>query len=163
MDDIICWNLHVSAEKYPRRHALPWYLSVPSVFLFKTHCGLWTPYGDRYLGQHWLREWLVARRHQAITWTNVDLSSVRSCSIHRKALSWEDLKIAINKTRLKITFLESYSDLPGANELTYELHYDSERGCCACSPILCLSHAVTMKWNAFHKAALLLAETASHR
>ena len=53
-----------------------------------------------------------------ITWTNVDLSSVRSCGIHRRALSWEDLKIPVSKTRVKITFLESHSDLPGANELS---------------------------------------------
>ena len=32
-----------------------------------TDCGLATPYGDRNLGQHWLRLWLVAWRHQAIT------------------------------------------------------------------------------------------------
>ena len=39
-----------------------------------THCGLMTQYGDRDLGQRWLRYWLVAWQHQAITWTNVDLS-----------------------------------------------------------------------------------------
>ena len=38
--------------------------------------------------QHWLRQ-------QAITWTNVDLS-VKSCGILPRALSWEDLKIAIS-------------------------------------------------------------------
>ena len=43
---------------------------------------------------------------------------VRSCGIHQRALSWEDLKIPISKTRLKITVLESHSDLPVANELT---------------------------------------------
>ena len=31
-----------------------------------------TPYGDIDLGQHWLRQRLVAWRHQTITWTNVD-------------------------------------------------------------------------------------------
>ena len=31
-----------------------------------------TPYSNRDLGQHWPRQWLVAWRHQAITWTNVD-------------------------------------------------------------------------------------------
>ena len=82
-----------------------------------THCGLATPYGDKELSQHWPRKWLVAWRHQAITWTNVDLQSVRSCGIHRRALSCEDLKIPISKTRLKITLLESHSDIPGANEL----------------------------------------------
>ena len=31
-----------------------------------TRCGLVTPHGDVELGQHWLRKWLVAWRHQAI-------------------------------------------------------------------------------------------------
>ena len=70
-----------------------------------THCALVTSYDD--LGQHWLRYWLVAWRHQAITWTNVDLSSIRSCGIHLRTLSWEDLKIPYSKARLKIMFLKS--------------------------------------------------------
>ena len=37
-----------------------------------THWGLVMPYGDIDQGQHWLRKWLVAWWHQAITWTNVD-------------------------------------------------------------------------------------------
>ena len=41
----------------------------------------------------------------------------RYTPIHQRALSWEDLKIPISKTRFKITFLESHSDLPGAIEL----------------------------------------------
>ena len=52
-----------------------------------THWGLVTPYGDVDLGQHWLRQWLVAWRHQAITWTNVDLSSDKSHDIQLRALS----------------------------------------------------------------------------
>ena len=36
-----------------------------------TCCGLMSPYGDKDLGQHWLRWWLVAWCHQAITWTSV--------------------------------------------------------------------------------------------
>ena len=52
-----------------------------------THSGLLTPYGDIGLGQHWLRWWLVAWRHQAITWTSVDLSSVTSSGIHLRAIS----------------------------------------------------------------------------
>ena len=43
-----------------------------------THCGLVTPYGDIDTGQHWFRQWLLVWRHQTITWTNVDLSSVKS-------------------------------------------------------------------------------------
>ena len=29
------------------------------------------------LGQYWLRKWLVARRHQAITWTKVEFSLLK--------------------------------------------------------------------------------------
>ena len=38
-------------------------------------------------GQYWLRWWLDAWRHQAITWTNVDFSLVRFCGIHLRAIS----------------------------------------------------------------------------
>ena len=86
-------------------------LQVSCSDLTLTHCGLVMPYIDIELSQHRLRLWLDAWRHQAITWTNVDLSSVRSYGIHLGALSLEDLKKAINKTRLKI------AGLPGANEL----------------------------------------------
>ena len=34
-----------------------------------THCGLVKTYGNIDLAQNWLRYWLVAWRHQAITWT----------------------------------------------------------------------------------------------
>ena len=37
-----------------------------------TYCGLATQYGQKYLGQRWLRKWLVVWRHQAIVWTDVD-------------------------------------------------------------------------------------------
>ena len=37
--------------------------------------------------QHWLRQWLVAWRHQAITWTNVDFSLVRLPGIHLRTIS----------------------------------------------------------------------------
>ena len=40
-----------------------------------THCSLITSYGDINMGQYCLRLWLVAWRHQDITWTNFDLSS----------------------------------------------------------------------------------------
>ena len=83
-----------------------------------THCGLVTPYGDRDLGQHWLRLWLVAWRHQAITWTNVDLPSVRSIGIHLSAILQEILQQSITKISWKITFLKFLWNLPGANELT---------------------------------------------
>ena len=58
-----------------------------------------------------------AWRHQAITWTNVDLSLLRSLGIHLRALSLDNVKIPINKTRLKIAVLKWHLGPPGANEL----------------------------------------------
>ena len=43
------------------------------------------PYGDTNLGHYWLRQWL-AWRHQAITGTNVHVSSKMSSDIHRRAI-----------------------------------------------------------------------------
>ena len=61
----------------------------------------------------------LAQWHQATTWTNADFSFVRSHGIHQGALSLEDLKKPINKTRLKIAVLKWHPSLPGANELNY--------------------------------------------
>ena len=64
-----------------------YYIMLCLLSLVKTHWGLVMPYGVRDLDQHWFRYWLVAWRHQAITWTNVGLSSVRFCGIHLRTLS----------------------------------------------------------------------------
>ena len=82
------------------------------------HCGLMTPYGDRDLGQHWLRQWLVAWRHQVITWTNVDLPSARCIGIHLITNLQETLQPSIATISWKITFLKFVWNLQGANELT---------------------------------------------
>ena len=88
--------------------ALKWVVAEEDeIILILTHCGLVTPYGDIDLCQHWF-----------ITWTNVDFTSAWSCGIHLRALAWENLKIPISKTRLKIAFLKLHSDLRGTNELT---------------------------------------------
>ena len=77
-----------------------------------------TPYGGIDLGQHWLRELLAAAwRHQAITWTNVDLSSVRSCCIHLRVISQEMLEISLLDMGLKNTHLILEPQPPGANDL----------------------------------------------
>ena len=60
-----------------------------------THCGLLMPCTHIHLGQHWPRQWLVSSQHQAITWNNGDLSSVKSFSIHLMPISKEMLKISI--------------------------------------------------------------------
>ena len=82
-----------------------------------THWGLVTPFGDIDLGQHWLMQWLVAWRHQAITWTNVDWSSVKSTDIHIRAISQEMPQPPITKIYLKITCLKFHANFPGADEL----------------------------------------------
>ena len=82
-----------------------------------THCGLVTPYGGRDLGQHWLRQWLVAWRHQANTWTNVDWSSVKSSDIHIRAISQAMPQPSITKICLKITYSKFHLNFPGANKL----------------------------------------------
>ena len=75
-----------------------------------------TQYGDVDLGQLWLRQWLVAWWHQAITWTNVDLPSVMPCGIHLRAFSGENLKRPASKTSLKIVYW-LHPDFTGASEL----------------------------------------------
>ena len=65
------------------------------------------PQGDIHvdLGQHWLRQWLVAWRHQAIIWINVDLSSEVFYGIQLRAI----LQVLMNLTRnmcSKFTFLK---------------------------------------------------------
>ena len=80
---------------------------------YSTHCGLMTPYGDKYLGQNWIRKWVVAWRQWAITWTYVDMLSVRSSegnSTKKPQPSITEL------SSLKITFQKFHLILPGAND-----------------------------------------------
>ena len=86
-----------------------------------------TPYGDGDLGQHWLRYWLVAWRHHAITWTNVDLPPVRSIGIDLSTILQEILQPSIIKISWKITFLKFLWNLPGADELmAIQLNWDMD-------------------------------------
>ena len=78
-------------------------------------------YGNTDLGQHWLRLGLVAWWHQAITWTNIHLTSVRSFGIQLRAILQEMLKMYIlNHVN---TYLNINSRLqlhfPGDNELIF--------------------------------------------
>ena len=63
-------------------------------------------------------------RHQAITWTNIDLSSVRSIGIHQRAISQETPQPLIIEVNVKINYLKSHSNLPGANELKNPLRVE---------------------------------------
>ena len=62
---------------------------------------------------------VMACWHQIIICTNVDLSSMRSCGIHLRAISQERLKISMLDISLKIINLILQPHLPGNNELTH--------------------------------------------
>ena len=52
-----------------------------------------TTYGIGDPGQHWFRQWLIAWWHQAIAWTNVDLSSARFWGhYHKKIWRYHSVK-----------------------------------------------------------------------
>ena len=73
-----------------------------------THCVLVMPYGHIDHGKHWLRKWLATWQHQAIAWTNVDLSSLKSHAIlYTPGCIWlEILKALIIWTCCKFTHLK---------------------------------------------------------
>ena len=69
------------------------------------------------LGHHWLRKWLVAWQHQAITWTKIDLSSVKPRDIHLMAI-WKQIPVLwITKISLIITHPKFDSNSQKAKEL----------------------------------------------
>ena len=72
-----------------------------------------TSYCERDQGQHWLMQWCVIWRHQSITWSKVDVSSVRSGDIHPRAISLEIPQPPAST----ITYLQFHWNLPGANEM----------------------------------------------
>ena len=57
-------------------------------------------------------------RYQAITWTNIDWPSMRSCGIYLRASSFEMLKLFFLDMSVKIIILKVQTRLPGTNELT---------------------------------------------
>ena len=91
--------------------------------------GLLMPYGDIELSQHWLRYWLGAWWHQAITWTNVDLSSVRSNDIHLEEISQEIPQppiTKISKPVFYLNFLWHPSECPFRTSNTHNSYTISE-------------------------------------
>ena len=57
--------------------------------------------------------WNTPWRHQAITWTSIDLSSIRSSDIHLSAI----LQKIPQPPTIKISLSQILSNLPGAHEL----------------------------------------------
>ena len=103
------WPSFLFLKSYTRLIGINTFFSVHCL----THCDLVMPNGDIELGQHWLRYWLVAWRHQAITWTKVDLSSNGFCGIQIRANSQEVLMNLIHNMCSKITLLKSLSHFQG--------------------------------------------------
>ena len=60
---------------------------------------------------------LTAPSVQAITWSNVDWSSLKSSDRHIKAISLDMPQPSITKICLKITYLKFHSNFLGGNEL----------------------------------------------
>ena len=81
------------------------------------HCGLVMPYGNKLLGQLWLRQWLVALQHQAITWRNIESSSVTFNDISLIAISWDLTQQSIITISMKYICLKCPINLSGINEL----------------------------------------------
>ena len=72
------------------------------------HLGLVTPCGDIDLGKFWLRLWLVAWRHQAITAINVDLLPVKPSDIRVGVIPQPPItKIVWKITYIKLDFLSA--------------------------------------------------------
>ena len=64
-------------------------MCAPIQLVVTSHCGLVTLYDNMINLHHWYRWRLDAWRHQAITWTNVDLKVARG--IHLRTISHEML------------------------------------------------------------------------
>ena len=87
-----------------------------------TNGGLVMPYG--HLGQHWPSQWLVvwvAWQHQAISETNVNLSSKVIIGIHQRAISQSFINL-IHNICSEITLLKLIPYLLGFTELIHKIH-----------------------------------------
>ena len=73
-------------------------------------------------GSTWAQVKAFACWHQAINWSNVDSSSVRSSDINLRAISQEIPQPSITQISLKINGLRFYSYLPRDNELMQQTH-----------------------------------------
>ena len=102
--------------EYMRENPSPYTLDILRCSL--TQWSLVTAYGVIEHSQHWFMWWLVAWRHQAITWIIVDFSSLMLCDRHLKAISQRVHTLLFCIMSLKIIFLKLLPYHPWANELT---------------------------------------------
>ena len=99
--------------RYDRWHCMVYY----HITVALTHYGLLTPHDNTDLAWYWLRLWLVAWHHQAITWTNVAFSLIRFCGIHLREILQQVPKQLFCIISLIIFHLKSLSHCPEVNEL----------------------------------------------
>ena len=94
-----------------------WYCNQLGVLMIHslTHWGLATPYGDKNISQHWSRLWPVARRHQAITWSIADLTTLASFLDQFYGYS---TKYTCLNLHLEIILFKNFLQLPGGNKLS---------------------------------------------
>ena len=104
-------------------------------YVENTHYGLVMPYGGKDQGQHWFRWWLIAWWHQAITWTNIDWTSLRSSDVYLRAISLDTSQPSVTKISLQLIFLRFYWNLPGDNELNIPVKISLSS--CQCCWLLC--------------------------
>ena len=77
------------------------------------------PYYNIDLGQQWLMKWLVAIMHQAITWTNVNLSLKAFWGIYMRAVSQELMKILIHEIKFENYPTKCTATSPRAKKLKH--------------------------------------------
>ena len=110
-----CLGLSVLIITWGNADLYQWHMQVLQGLDVLTLYGLVMPYGDIDHGQYWLRQWLAAWRYQAITWTNVDLPSVRTCGILLNAFPQSLLNIRSHTLKLKSIPLTFLPYQPAAN------------------------------------------------
>ena len=92
------WNFNQNSKIFIQENAsenIVWEMAAilsRGWWVILTPHGLVTPYGIIELGQHWFGRW-----QQAITWTNVDLSSVGFHGTHLRPISQRVLTVSICK------------------------------------------------------------------
>ena len=84
--------------------------------------GLGATYGDIYLVNIISGKSFFIRRHQEITWTNVDLSPVRASDIYLSGISQEIPHKSITITSLRITYERYYFNSSGRSSTTSLAH-----------------------------------------
>ena len=89
------------------------------VKLHLNHYAPMTPYGDIHWGQHWVKKWLVAWRHNAIAWNNVDFFLTKFCDIHLRAISQIVAKLLVCIISWKSILLRIMPHLSKANKKKY--------------------------------------------